>query len=159
MPALWRIPSLRVSVDRAEFKPSDIFYALLDLHNLTEVLRSFIQDMDFPSENASACDDLNRISALVRIISDDVALLSSAAQEFDGGRGGQWVRTTPRNASASAQTEPTGENSPEQEVKVAASRLADLMSGIHGGHWSIDIDHVACFASVSRNLNDGGSNG
>jgi hypothetical protein len=40
---------------------------------------------------------------------------------------------------------------PVVAIERAAARIADEMKMIHGGRWSIDIDHGACFVAVSRN--------
>jgi hypothetical protein len=36
------------------------------------------------------------------------------------------------------------------EVEATAAHLEQLMRNIHGGLWSIDIDHETCFVSVAR---------
>jgi hypothetical protein len=39
---------------------------------------------------------------------------------------------------------------PVVAIERAAARIATEMKAIHGGHWTIDINHDAAFVSVSR---------
>lgn len=38
------------------------------------------------------------------------------------------------------------------EIQATAVHLEQLMRNIHGGRWSIDISHEACFVSVARDF-------
>lgn len=88
MSKLWRIQSLKVTNDKAEFSPSDIFYALNDLHHLTTMARKYMGEMNIPAE---ASDDFCMLHGIMKIVSDDVAMIREAASAFDGPR--KWVQT------------------------------------------------------------------
>ncbi|UDF28472.1 UNVERIFIED_ORG: hypothetical protein LHK14_13235 [Roseateles sp. XES5] len=40
------------------------------------------------------------------------------------------------------------------DINTTADRLAALMQRMHGGKWSIDIDHDTCFVAVCRDFPD-----
>lgn len=40
------------------------------------------------------------------------------------------------------------------EIQAAADHLADLMISVHGGAWSININHDTCFVIVARDFSD-----
>lgn len=41
-----------------------------------------------------------------------------------------------------------------EEIHATAERLRELMMLAHGGKWSIDISHEACFVAVCRDFPD-----
>lgn len=45
-----------------------------------------------------------------------------------------------------------------KEIQATAAHLAHLMRSVHGGHWSIDIDHETCFVSVARDFGERNEN-
>lgn len=40
------------------------------------------------------------------------------------------------------------------EIQATAAHLEKLMRNVHGGRWSVDIDHETCFVSVARDVDD-----
>ncbi|AYD02230.1 hypothetical protein [Neorhizobium sp. NCHU2750] len=82
MSDLWRIPALNISVDQGKFEPSDLFYALNDLHHLTMMARKFMEDMNYPEGEAGA--NMHMLSGVLKIISDDVCMIREGASVFDG---------------------------------------------------------------------------
>ena len=80
-------PSLSLSVNKEKFDPSDVFYALHELHHLTEALVAHMAEMDFGTGD-DRNHALDRAYGLAKIVSDHVILCSKLAEPFDGP--GKW---------------------------------------------------------------------
>ena len=75
-------PSLSVTINEAELSPSDLHYALCDLHHLTETIVAHMGDMNFGA-GEDRNHDLDRAYALAKIASDQVAMLAVLAEPLD----------------------------------------------------------------------------
>lgn len=75
-------PSLTVSINREEHEPSDLYYALLDLHQLTQTMVGFMSEMNF-GHGESRNHDLDRAFSLAKIVSDQVHIMTVLASTLD----------------------------------------------------------------------------
>lgn len=75
-------PSLSVAVDEEKLSISDLFYALHDLHHLTECMVFHMAEMDFGT-GEERNHELDRAYALAKIVSGQVAMLAVLAEPLD----------------------------------------------------------------------------
>lgn len=64
--------------------PSDLFYALNDLHRLTATVRNLMGELEYNREDGTRIDELDTISSLLNITDERIEQLAEACLRFDG---------------------------------------------------------------------------
>ncbi|CDZ54020.1 hypothetical protein [Neorhizobium galegae] len=66
------------------FHPSDIFYQLCELAQLIQASNDILHEMDYVLVDGSRNEELDRVSALVKIAKRETERLCDMAEVFDG---------------------------------------------------------------------------
>ncbi|SCW38860.1 hypothetical protein SAMN02927900_01273 [Rhizobium mongolense subsp. loessense] len=65
------------------YQLSDLYYELLDLHQLTETVREILGEMDYVRQDGRRNTELARVAAINRFISDTVGRMANFTSRYD----------------------------------------------------------------------------